>query len=354
MPDLALDDHKLHHHPERVASWLKGGEIIPVHVDISPTNYCNQRCVFCYAAYSGYTRGSLDRDVYLRLMRDMGSMGVKSCLLAGDGEPLIHKATPDAIVAAKQAGVDVSINTNAVLLTEAVARKVIPHLTWLRTGMMGATPETFAAIHKDKPENFHLVWKNIRKAAEIKRELRAQVTIGIQFILVPENAPEMYDVAAQAKGAGADYFVVKPFSQHPLNDYKPSDTSDLHVRYRDALEKTQALTDASFSSIVRWKTFSDKGERSYDRCLGLPFLSQIDCDGGVYTCCPYFGEEAHLLGNLNEKPFPEIWTSARKKEVIRRVEETLDVHKCMTFCRHHQINKYLWNLRHPPDHVNFI
>lgn len=354
MANLFLDGHKLHHHPERIAQWMKGEEIVPVHTEISPTNNCNQRCSFCYVAYSGYKRGTLKRDTFLKLMEDMGAMGVKSCLLAGDGEPLINKATPDAIVTGALAGVDMALNTNGTLLTEEITRKIIPHLTWLRFSVMGGTAETYAKVHDDKPETFEKVWTAIERCVAVKHETKAKVTIGVQLVLIPENAPEIYDLTARCKRTGVDYFVVKPFSQHPLNDYKPEDAAHLHVTYRELLLKAQALTDENFTMIMRWETFSDKGERTYDRCLGLPFISQISSDGGVYTCCPFYGEEPHLYGSLYEKSYPEIWASARKKEVMKRVEETVNVHTCMTFCRHHQINKYLWKLRYPPEHVNFI
>jgi hypothetical protein len=36
------------------------------------------------------------------------------------------------------------------------------------------------------------------------------------------------------------------------------------------------------------------------------------------------------------------------------VEKKLDVSRCRVNCRMDEINRYLWDLKSPPEHVNFI
>ena len=120
------------------------------------------------------------------------------------------------------------------------------------------------------------------------------------------------------------------------------------------LEEAAALSDENFNCVIRWNTFGDDGSRLYNNCLGLPFISQIAADGKVYTCCPFFGDERYCLGDLKTASFMDLWYGETARAVRKRVEEKQDVHKCMTHCRHHQINAQLWQLRNPPDHVSFI
>lgn len=354
MANFFFDGSKLFHHLDRVNDWMKGEEIAPVHVEISPTSACNHRCVFCYADHNQHKMGTLKRDLYLDLMRDLGHTGVRSCLLAGDGEPLVNKHTKDAIKVGKEAGVDMALNSNAILMTEDTAREVLPYLTWARFSVMGHDPETYAKLHVTKETDFELALANITKAAEIKKELGLDVTLGIQQVLLPENGHGIDELARRAKLTGADYFVVKPFSVDNKNDYKGETALDLMERHRDVLERAEAYADDDFAVIIRWNTFSDDGSRDYQRCLGLPFISQIGADGKVYTCCPFFGDENYVLGDLHEMGFKELWFSDKAKEVRDHVRDNQNVHECMTFCRHHQINKSLWGLKNPPDHVNFI
>ena len=140
-PKLFLDGCKIYHHLPALNKWLRGEHITPIHAEVSPTNACNYRCVFCYADHSEHAMGSLPRDAFLRLMTSMGRMGVKSCLFAGDGEPLLNPACVDAIITGRQSGVDMAINSNGLALTPEVSEQVIEHLTWLRLSVMSGKPD---------------------------------------------------------------------------------------------------------------------------------------------------------------------------------------------------------------------
>ena len=58
-------------------------------------------------------------------------------------------------------------------------------------------------------------------------------------------------------------------------------------------------------------------------------------------------------------------SSKRAKEIIQNIEKNYDVNNCMTYCRHHSTNCYLWDIKRgkrniptnsdfKPEHVNFI
>jgi len=356
MAKLFLDGCKLYHHLPVLNRWLAGKMIAPIHVEISPTNACNYRCVFCYADHSEHAMGTLPRGPYLDLMRAMGKMGVKSCLLAGDGEPLLNEACADSIILGRQAGVDMALNTNGYALKPEVSEAVLEHLTWLRFSVMSVEPETYSRLHGVKADALKRVEEHIAAAAAYKRRRGLKVTLGVQQVLLPENGGDAAKVARWAKGLGVDYYVLKPFSLHPFNkEYQPEEIERLPQIYREVLAEAQALSDERFTSIIRWQTFAGSPVRDYDVCLGLSFISQIAADGGVYSCCPFFGQARFLYGNIKEQSFEDIWYGPRRQEVEADIRTNINVHKdCMTYCRHHQINRVLWDLTHPPDHVNFI
>jgi hypothetical protein len=39
---------------------------------------------------------------------------------------------------------------------------------------------------------------------------------------------------------------------------------------------------------------------------------------------------------------------------MRHVADELDLSRCMPTCRNDAVNRFLWRLKHPPEHVNFI
>ena len=116
--DIRMDSHKLIYHPETVARWLKGENIYPVEIEISPSGICNHRCVFCAVDYIGYQPAFLDKEVILRDIRLMSQKGLKSVICSGEGEPLLNKDMPSLANGIKSCGVDVAMSTNGVLFTK--------------------------------------------------------------------------------------------------------------------------------------------------------------------------------------------------------------------------------------------
>ena len=158
---LFLDGTKLLHHPRRLADWQSGKRVFPLHLDISPAGACNHRCVFCIVDYKEHRKGFLNGSILKKLLRDGAQLGVKSVLFAGDGEPLLNRDLPDAIVEGHDHGLSLALNTNAVMLKEDVAEIVLPRLEWMRVSVAAGTAATYAEIHKCKERDFERAIENV-------------------------------------------------------------------------------------------------------------------------------------------------------------------------------------------------
>ena len=186
------------------------------------------------------------------------------------------------------------------------------------------------------------------------KKFESRITIGVQYILLPENKDDVVSQAKVFKNIGIDYFVVKHFYSHEQNIYNP-EMSFLDQSFIDNLlqEKAKIETDR-FSFVVRSTKNLDKN-RVYDKCYGLPFILYIREDGEVYTCFSYQHESKTSLGNIYKLTLEEVWKSSQKKKAIDFINEKIDKNHCQPNCRHHQINNYLWDLKHPNvEHINFI
>ncbi len=348
---LLLEGHKLHLHPQRVADWDRGGDIAPIYVEVGPTSLCNHRCLMCAYDYLNHKNAYIKRERLIALSRELGEIGVKSVCFAGDGEPFLNDGLVDAIKEADKSGLDVAVSTNGVLLSEPLLEEVLPALSWIRFSINGGDDKSYEAVHRGNRGDFGKVLKIVENAAEIKNRQNLDVTIGVQFILLPENAEIMPDFAALIKEKGADYFVVKPFYRHPGNSYAPENYS--FGNYSKLLRKVELLSGGGFNAVVRWG--SDKTntfERRYSECYGLSFITVISADGNVYPCLPH-QEEEYSYGNINESGFSDIWFGKRRKEALAKISR-LDKNKCQPNCRQHWINNYLWDIKNPPLHGNFI
>jgi radical SAM protein with 4Fe4S-binding SPASM domain len=355
MDELRIDSHKLIYHVERVNDWLRGEDVYPIYIEVSPTGACNQRCTFCALDYMEYTPRFLEKGLLKRRLTEMGRLGVKSIMYAGEGEPLLHKDMGEIMNHTRNSGIDVALTTNGVCLTEKFLEKSLESITWIKISINAATRDTYALIHGTSPRDFDRVISNTRHALEICRGSGLKTTIGMQLILLPENANEVVSMARLAKELGTDYLVVKSYSQHLMSrttKYKDITYSDFYALG----EELKKFTDKDFHVVFRSRAMKklEEEDRAYRCCQALPFWSYIDSGGGVWGCSAFLGDERFLYGDINEKTFEEVWKGERRKKVLKYVAEELDPAECRKNCRMDEINRYLWELKHPPAHVNFI
>ncbi len=165
-------------------------------------------------------------------------------------------------------------------------------------------------------------------------------------------------MARLAKGLGVDYLVIKSYSQHLMSHT----TKYRDFSYGDFMklsEELDAFSDKDFQVVVRTQAMKklddvDGRARGYRRCQALPFWSYVDSGGGLWGCSAFLGDDKFLYGNVMENTFEEIWKGEKRKRVMKYVAEELDPTECRKNCRMDEINRYLWELRNPPAHVNFI
>ncbi len=357
MDKFRIDSHKLMYHPRRVSQWLDGMDISPIYIEVSPSGSCNHRCTYCALDYMGYVPRYLLRQRLKDRISEMAGLGVKSIMYAGEGEPLLHPALAEIIQHTEGYGIDVAVTSNGVFLNKKFVESALPSITWIKISFNAGTKETYARIHGTREGDFDRVLQNISHAVKERDRLKLKTTIGMQMVLLPENmdADESLRLARQAEDIGVDYLVIKPYSQH---------SKSLTTKYKDfrygnyyylsnALEK---LSDEHFKIIFRMNTIKklENKERTYARCLALPFWSYIDAEGGVWGCSAYLGDSRFLLGNINESRFIEIWNGQKRKNMMAFVSKELDTKECRKNCRMDEVNRYLWELKNPSPHVNFI
>lgn len=350
--NIRIDSHKLIYHPDIVSRWKSGENIYPIELEIGLTNACNHRCIFCAVDYTGYKPTMLDEDVLLSNLQDLATKGVKSIIYAGEGEPLLNKATPEIINRTKELGIDVAMSTNGVLLSPEVSKECLKSLSWVRFSTAGITDTTYDKIQRGKPGDLKKVLVNMQEAVRVKRDQKIHTTLGVQLLLLPDNKDEIVQMGKELRKIGVDYFTIKPFSQHPQSE------QILQVNYHEMLGLEQEVKELETDDFkVYFRTHSmEKLEfkREYKQCLALPFMVYIDAKGNLWPCIVFMGKEEFSYGNLNKNSFVEIWEGARR-HIISEHFMSMDLEKnCREICRLDEMNRYLDELKHPGEHVNFI
>jgi radical SAM protein with 4Fe4S-binding SPASM domain len=351
-----LDGHKLAYHPDRVGKFLTTDDCYPLYMEISPAGSCNHRCVFCAYDYIGYPNRKLDYNRFMNFIKEASEAGVKSFLYAGEGEPLLHPNIGEFITHSKQNGIDVGMYTNGHLLKESLAQEIIPLMTFIRFSFNGGNAKTYANVHKTKESIFEKVVSNIENAVKIKKDTNSNISIGSQFVLLPENIDSLEDAVMCMKEVGADYISIKPFVQQSDEQFykmeRPFDLQELDERFKKLEEHSTDL----FRVMARKNAFEKYGQRDYCNCLGTSFVSAMNSAGEIATCLPYWDNKDFVFGNINESSFKEIWEGEKRAKIKEFLETKLDVKKvCPPNCRPNAINSYLYELKNPSiEHINFI
>jgi len=314
---------KLLWHWDKISSWLKSNDTIPVLIEISPTNYCNANCPWCF--YAGTHNGQgISKDVMIKTLSDMASIGIKAISWTGGGEPTLHPDFNEFIEKAYKLGFAQGIFTNAF---------------------------DYEKNHIDNPEYFE--WIRISLTEKymdgIDKKLLAEYVqsktpVGICMNLTRDNYDKAYEYAKQAKELGLYYFQVRPALEKSYKDQK-----DLPVPY-----KLKELEDSKFKIFLSEYKFVDATQpKNYDICYGHYFCPVIDFNGDVNVCMYKLGQEPYIFGNLYKQNFIDIWNSKKRKKI--KASKLID-ENCQVCCKNHEINKLLYHIKHPnrESNIDFI
>jgi len=350
--DANFDRQKLMYHPERVAEWMQRGVTSgPLYTEFELCSFCNCRCVFCGVDYIvGVSHEEIDVAAAKRVLGELARLGNRAVMFAGHGESLLHSRAGE-IIAHGSGLMSTSVTTNGITLDEAGV-ELIDGLEWIRFSVNAGSPESYARVHGVSPKLFDRALHNIELAVRRKRERDLDVTVGVQLVLIDENADSVMDLGVRVKDIGVDYFSVKPYSQHPLG--KKQRTVD-YDRLGEIEKPVRALADSSFRVIYRAGSVAKVGrEKPYKECYGTHFLCFISADGDVWECNVFAGDPRFRIGNVREEELAAIWTGRRRKEVLDFLHKDMEIASCRDVCRMDECNRYLWRLKHPWAHDDFI
>lgn len=331
----------------------------PLYLEVSPVGACNHRCTFCAVDYIGYKSIFLDTDKIKQSIASMSGKGVKSIMFAGEGEPLLHKDIADIVNYTKsKCKIDVAFTTNAVRLDNTFVNKCLHNIEWIKVSFNAGDPKTYSSIHSTNERDFYTASKNIENAVNYKHSNNLNCAIGLQSLLLPDNKDSLPDLCTHAKNLGADYLVIKPYSQHKFSNTTQYSEID-YSEYMDMQRHLESFSDETFNVVFRVNTINNWISQNNDRyckCMATPSVwAYIMADGSVYSCSAYLLDDRFKLGNILEEDFNSIWTSDRRMEHAEFVSNQLDISECRVNCRMDQVNRFLDSISNSTiPHINFV
>jgi GTP 3',8-cyclase len=362
MESSNLDGHKLTQHPIEVAKWLSAGDtwegvktLYPVYVEISPFGGCNFRCSFCAVDALKYRPLKIEPDLLRSTLSVMAEKGVKSVMIAGEGEPLLYDELGSIFAHAAKVGIDTALATNASISNFESLESAARNCAWIRASVNAGDAKTHSEIHRCREDVFERVFSNLEFMVGKRNDFKSRTTLGAQAVLVETNRDSMLELAKRSREIGLDYLTVKPYSQ----GLDSSNRDHEHTNYDFAPELAKELREIEtdrFKVHFRYNAFAKAKVKthSYSRCHSVPnFWAYVKSNGDVMGCGAFLTGEKFKYGNINEMSFDGIWEGEGRRQAHEYMR-THDIGQCRVNCRMDKVNEYLWSLKNPAPHVNFI
>ncbi len=336
---------KVFRHMDRVCDLMKGKKMFPISVDLSVSNFCNQKCVWCY--YRGYlesARTMLDKGLLLSLLRELSALGVKGINFTGGGEPLTHPALIEVMEYAHAKGIDVGLITNGVLLNKEKIRRLTRIAKFIRISLSSSGAKNYRKFHNAHKDDFKKLIENLKLLGEYSKG--SKCLTGVLFLLEPKTQSELLDTIELVKKSGLKFFEVRLIKNTPC--FTPGSLT----RENDILyEKAKGYADNNFDIIMRDELVraTPRYGKEYKLCYAHEFVTSISAEGDVYVCCEFEGKKKYAFGNIKKKKFEDIWFSDERKKVVKN----LDLSKCFACCKGDGINQLFHTLNNL-EHLNFM
>ncbi len=287
---------------------------LPYAISIEPTNTCNLRCPECPTGRNALTRakGSIEPDFFRRLTDQIASHTLY-LNLSFQGEPLMVRYLPDLVVYAKSKRMYISLSTNAHFLDETMAKQLIQsRLDRIIISMDGMTQDTYERYRIGG--SLERLKTNLETLVRLKKSIKSHhPLIELQFLVFKHNYHEINQLRLFAHQSGVDRLRLKTAQierQDAGRELLPEDPrfSRYHHSDPESTELKNTIPNACF------------------RLMTNPVVSW---DGFLLPCC--FDKDAGFpMGNLNEKPFHEIWKGSTYQSFRNQV---FTQRSTVTMCR---------------------
>jgi radical SAM protein with 4Fe4S-binding SPASM domain len=284
---------------------------MPVSVGIELTNYCNLKCRECLSGSEKMLRGRgfMDLTLFDKIIKELRPY-VFNLNLYFQGEPMLHPGFFSFLKRAE--GIYTTVSTNGHFLSEENAERLVTSgLNKLIISLDGMDQSTYSSYRVNG--NLDLVLQGIANVAEAKRKNSSKLKLAIQFLINRNNEHQIQEVRHYARAMKAKLRLksMQIIDEKAFEEWLPSECQ--YSRYE-----------------IKGGYYNIKN-RMPDRCARLWFNPVITWDGKVLPCC--FDKDAHhIMGDLNEDSFRDIWNGPRYRLFRKAVFSDRKIIEICTNC----------------------
>jgi radical SAM protein with 4Fe4S-binding SPASM domain len=317
----------------RMASSMRSAEVappLPVRLQIETTDVCNLKCRMCSReVMDGMNTSTMSLEQFQNIVTEISPYYLT---LNGLGEPLIDKTIFEKLEFVHDRGIMTAMPTNGTYIRGEKLEKLAQNLPdTLTFSIDGAGKDSYEYVRV--LGNFDQVISNYRAILQRRNDGRTRRNTCVHVLCALQKANlrdfrPMYELKKSMPGV--DSFNLVPIfdydaDRHAFAGLIPTrqDVLALHAEIDQAIGEATEAEEAEF--YRNWKATSsvwldhdpDSPATIYGNSCRMPWYSTyIDTKGRVYPCC-YLTNSVHVMGNINEQSFSEIWRGERYKDFRR-------------------------------------
>lgn len=303
---------------------------------IEPTVACNLDCITCFRNAWNEPNGRMSEETFAAIFESLKKMDpIPDVYFGGIGEPLFHPRTIEWIKQVKSLGVKVEMITNATMLNEKIARKVIESgLDVLWVSLDGASPETYSDVRLGA--EFDHVIENLRRFNSMRKGGHyPKPELGIAFVAMSRNIQDLPKIIHIGRSLRAKHFSVsnlQPATEN-MQSERLYDRSLRDIAFMNAestptlslpkMDLTPITKDALFEAFTSGCNVNFAGNNwggASDVCNFVESgTMSINWQGEVAPCWPLMHNHdtflhnkphrkfKHIIGNVRERSLEDIW-----------------------------------------------
>ena len=289
---------------------------MPLALGIELTNNCNLYCPECLSGSGQMTRikGYMNSALFEKLIREL-SPYLFNVNLYFQGEPMLHPQFFSFID--KIRVIRTVVSTNGHFLTENNAVKLINSGIYKLIVSMDSLDQEIYSTYR-KGGNVEKVINGIKNVSRAIGKYNSDLRFEIQVLV---NRYNEHQIPAIRKFAGEVNATLRLKSMQIIN-------KDMIYTWMPGNEKFRRYRETGDKYIPK--------NSAVNRCHRLWINPVITWDGKVVPCC-FDKDASHVLGDLNNKSFRDIWFGEENRlfrQQILTYRSTIDICKnCTTGLR---------------------
>lgn len=345
---------KIGWHTTQVAQMQRGERVTPVSMQLLLSDLCNQDCEWCaYRASAG-----LSKDLFAgpdgeknpkrmiptwkaeEIIDDAISIGYRSIIFTGGGEPTVHPAHIQLMTRSLKGGLSISLNSNGVLLRQGW-RDTYPRMAYIRFSVDAGSAKAYSETRGVGLTAYDLVLENITRVVEVCEEEESECVLGAGFVVSPVTVLDL-DVGIQRLlDCGLEYVRLASV-QATTSAY----TAEEWVLCMNACRGVAIKYGEKVVNLFE----SAQGERPrYQPCRFQEVVTYVGADLTIYRCCYTAYTENGVTASLKDQRLMDWYNDPETRADF----QAFDARSC-NVCPLNAKNETMNYLAGKPAHVEFL